>query len=274
MASGGYLTRLDGKPVPLDPNVMTVHGESSLPTIGGISHSVVDAPHLPFTPWITYGRCETRAAGLTAPDGSNTTTLFTSVTGVRVKTRPSPEDKVPNVKEIALIATNISLSIKSVHPLQGQPQFFLSQPPTVQGLAIQIVPLQGDPVTLAFQLTIDQPLMNGYTLDRFESEFVKDRKFFDQYSPGCRGVAPKFGCKPPRNQDGYILTSIVVGFKLGDKFYPGNEFVQPGFGKVTFGTLLADGGSRRVTLVETQFGSDPAGASSHGGGDTNGVYGN
>jgi hypothetical protein len=275
MASGGYLTRLDGKPITLDPNVMTVHGESSLPTNGGVSHSVFDAPHLAFAPWITYGRCETRVQGLTAPDGTHTTTIFTTVSGVRVQTRPSPEDKVPEIRQIAVIATTVSLAVRSIHPPTGQqPQFFLAQAPVVDGLAIQISPVKGDLVTLPFQLVFDHPLMNGYTLDRFESEFTKDRQFFEKYGPGCHGPALKFGSKPPRSSSGYIVTSIVNGFKIGDKSYPGNVFTQPGFGTVTFGTLLADGGSRRLTLVDTLFGSDPAGSSSHGGADSNGVYGN
>src|ERR1700733_11112339 len=78
VASGGYLTKLDGKPVTLKPDVVTVHGESSLPGIGGISQSLVPQPVLPFAPWIRYGRCETHVEG-TGDNGSKLTTLRSTV---------------------------------------------------------------------------------------------------------------------------------------------------------------------------------------------------
>ena len=274
MASGGYLTRLDGKPVPLTPDITTVHGESCLPPSGGVSHSIREEPALAFAPWITYGRCETRAEGAISPDGSHKTTVFTSVQKVHVMTRPSPEDRVPGVRQIAVEAASIALTVESVHPRDGQPVFRLSKPPVVDGLMLRIDPESGDARVMPIQLVFNHPLVNGYTMDHFEREFVSDRCFFDQYAPFCCGAAaPRFGRKPPRNSSGYLVTSIVQGFKLGDKFYQGNEHVEPGFGLIRFGSMLADGFSRRITLLETQFGSDPAGASSHGGVDTNGVWG-
>src|SRR5689334_8253395 len=122
MASGGYLTVLDGKPVTLKPDVVTVHGESSLPVIGGISQSVVPQPLLPYAPWIKYGRCETHVEG-TGDNGSKLTTLRSSVDHVAITTRPSPEDKLPQVREISFLADRLSLQVRSVHPLEKQPHF-------------------------------------------------------------------------------------------------------------------------------------------------------
>src|SRR3954470_4344108 len=87
VAAGGYLTKLKGAAVKLDPKIPTVHGESSLPTIGGISHSLVEKPSLPFPDFIQYGQCSTVVEG--SGDGnSKTTTLYAAVNNVRTFTSP------------------------------------------------------------------------------------------------------------------------------------------------------------------------------------------
>src|SRR5882757_8149609 len=96
MASAGHLKVLDGKPVVLTPDTITVHGESSIPGIGGVSHSVIEQPKLLFAPWIQYGRCETRVEG-TGDDAAKMTNLLTTSQNVTIITRPSPQDNVPGV---------------------------------------------------------------------------------------------------------------------------------------------------------------------------------
>jgi len=270
-ASGGYLTRLDGNPVRLDPGRPTVHGESSVSTVGGISHSIVEKPDLPFAPWITYGRCETRVEASAQSDGSKKTAVFASVSNLSVKTRPSESDKRPGIREITLVAATISVTLVSVHPAEGQPRFTLPSLPVTDKLALRVVPADGDARTAAFELNIDHPLVTGYTLDKFEHDYVNDEKFFERYRRQMKAGNCSFREKPPRNKAGYIVTSIVQSFTLGGKTYDGNEYSEPGFGKIRFGELVADGTTRRLTMVQTEFGSDPAGASSHGTVDTNGM---
>jgi len=274
MASGGYLTLSGGKPVKLQPDVATVHGESSLPGVGGVSHSVVESPKLPFAPWITYGRCETRAQGFN--EGNvNRTILTASVDNVQVKTRPSPEDGVPDIKEIAVLAKHLVLSVESLHPGDKQPLFRLNGKPVLDGLSIRFTSQSGKGKLIGIELDFDHPLMDGQTtFEEYERKFRSDQKFFAEYK-GRHGYGKdaSFGKPLPRDVEGYVVTSIVKQFRLeGDKEpHPGNEYFTPGFGRVIFGTLLANEYSRRVTLVRVRMGSDPKGSSDHCGADTNGL---
>src|SRR6476660_9858378 len=84
-ASSGFLTKLDEKPIELTPDIVTVHGESTLPTIGGVSHSIIEKPNLPFPKWIQYGRCEAFAQG-TGDNSTKTTQIRASVRDVRIMT--------------------------------------------------------------------------------------------------------------------------------------------------------------------------------------------
>src|SRR5258708_31407071 len=59
VAAGGYLTKLKGVAIELDRQHVTVHGESNLPMIGGISHSLVQNPGLRFPPFISFNHCST-----------------------------------------------------------------------------------------------------------------------------------------------------------------------------------------------------------------------
>src|SRR5882724_8249897 len=151
MASGGYLKVLDGKPIVLKPDMVTVHGESSLPGVGGISQSLIERPVLRFEPWIHYGRSETHVEGVD-DNGSKVTTLRASTEQVIVTTRPSPKDNVPHVREISFAAGRLSLQVQSLHPLDRQPTFSLLSPPVAEGVSLRITPLQGPTKTMSFEL--------------------------------------------------------------------------------------------------------------------------
>jgi hypothetical protein len=125
---------------------------------------------------------------------------------------------------------------------------------------------------MKFELEFEHPLVSGCTMDEFDRQFVADNKFFNLFAPRLQTkIALKFGDKPPRSQ-GYVFTSIVKGFKIDGKHYDGFEHVEQGFGKITFGQMVADGYSRRVTLVSVKMGSDPDGFSGHCAVDTNGLW--
>ena len=221
MASGGYLTMLDGKPVALKPEVVTTHGESSLPGIGGISQSTIEQPALPFAPWIQYGRCETHVEG-TGDDASKLTTLRTSVERVRITTRPSPEDNVPQVREISFSADRISLQVRSSHPIDKQPYFFLLSPPVAEGLSLHITPPHAPARTVSIELEFDHPLVAGYTMDQFDQEFATQRKFFDLFAPRLQTKAAlKFGDKPPRSEHGYVFYLHREKLQTRRKVHPG-----------------------------------------------------
>jgi len=216
--------------------------------VGGVSHSLVESPSLPFAPWITYGKCETSAQGLI--DGTSTRTILTaSVENVQVKTRPSPEDDVKDIKEIALLAKKLSLSVESLHPADKEPTFKLGAKPIFDGLSIRFTPKSGKSRVLAFELDFGHPLMEDVP--------------FSEYARQCKSL--------PRDVGGYVVTSIVKGFRIDGKDYQGNEYFTPGFGRVIFGTLRANEHSRRLTLVHVRMGSDPKGSSDHCDVDTNGV---
>jgi hypothetical protein len=271
-ASGGYLKVLDGKPVVLKPDMITVHGECSLPGIGGIAQSLVERPVLRFEPWIRYGQCETHVEGV-GDNGSKLTTLRASVEQASVTTRPSPQDNVPHVREISFSAERLSLQVRSLHPMEKQPTFFLLSPPVAEGLSLRITPLQGPIKAMSFELEFGHPLFSGYTMDEFDHDFTTKRKFFDEFAPRLQtknGV--KFGEKPPRSEHGYVFTSIVKAYRLDGKSYAGNEHFEPGFGKITFGQMIVDGYSRRVSLVKVKTGSDPEGFAEYAAVDTNGIW--
>ena len=272
VSAGGYLTRLNGTPVRLSPDRVTVHGESSLPLIGGVSHSVVEKPDLPYPDWIQYGRCETFVEG-TGDEGSKVTTLRVSVEGVNITTRPSPEDNLPNVRQISFQIDRLSLEIRSVHPQEGQPYFVLLRRPETKNMRLVRTVKEGPAAAVSMSLDFDQPLLSGHTLDEVEYRYANDRNFFDEVAARYEPKAePKFGDKLPRSNTGYVVSSIVKSISIEGKIIPGNVLVEPGFGRIVFGQMIADGYSRRVSLVQVDMGSDPDGSMSLAGVDTNGVW--
>jgi hypothetical protein len=67
-AAAGFLTRMGGTTISLDPNRATTHGESCLPLAGGVSHSFVQKPGLASPQLISYEAVWASALG--APQSS------------------------------------------------------------------------------------------------------------------------------------------------------------------------------------------------------------
>lgn len=273
VAAGGFLTKRDGTPVPVDVNRVTTHGESSLPVIGGVSHSLVEAPPLNFPEFIQYGACETFVSAISERDAA-VTDVRASVKGVRLTTSPSPEDRAPKVRAISFVADSLSLAVKSVHPREGQPQFELAGVPETPGMSLIITPVEGEPDVVPLRLEYDEKFLGCRTLQDVEKAFRTDQEFFDGLAPRLSSKEPLIFKKSrlPRTPQGYVVCSIVKRIFRGRKAIPGHVLVERGFGRIFFGVVLLDGYSRRITLVRVKMGSDPGGDVCFSGIDTNGIW--
>lgn len=273
VAAGGFLTRLDGKTVPLDPKTVTTHGESCLPLAGGVSHSLIPEPVLPFPKYIRYRDCETFVEGAHVDNGTMTT-LRASANRIQVTTAPSPEDQVPDVESISFYADRVSLAVRSIHPPAGQPSFGVLGQPEVLGFALVVAPREGADVRLPIGIQFDQAMLALPTLDALDHEFLNNRQFFDDHvSCFANSQELVFGkSKVPRTPQGYVIGSIVNQITVGDQVIKGNVLSRPGFGTVSFGVMVTDEFSRRISLVRIRFGSNPAGNTCVAGVETNGIW--
>ena len=272
VAAGGYLTKLNGVPVVFDKQRVTVHGESSLPISGGVSHSLVAKPELPFPKLIEYGACSTVAEGTGDSKGTGTT-LYASVQQVRVTNSPSPADNVPTLQSVCFQADRLAISARSYHPSSGAPQFQLLNEPDTTGMSLLLTPLNGKPVTVPLHLTIDPAYLTPCTLDDLDARFMGDRKFFDDYCASSGSGQYVFGkSKLPRTPEGYVVTSAVTSIRRGEQTIRGNVLVEKGLGTITFGKTIMSGDSRRVTLVRIKLGSQEEGFCTFAGTDSNGIW--
>lgn len=273
VAAGAFLTKVKGVPVVVDRKRVTVHGESSLPMIGGISHSLVAKPDLPFPEFIEYGECSTIVEGI-GDDSSKVTNLHAAVRNVRITISPSPSDAVPNLQSISFLANRLAISAKSTHPTDGQPYFYLLDAPDTTGMSLLLTPLKGSPVAVPLRLVIDPAYLSSCRIDDLDTRFLTDRGFFDAHAPGLQSPEPLvFGkSKLPRTIHGYVRCSFVTKIFRGDQEIRGNVLVEKGLGRITFGTVIMDDYSRRVSLVRIKMGSDPEGDASFAGADSNGIW--
>jgi hypothetical protein len=272
VAAGGYLTTLNRKPVDLDEKTVTTHGESCLPLIGGVAHSLIKKPKLPFAKFIEYGPCETFLLGVNNSQ-TTATTLRASVRQVRVKTSPSREDNVPDVKSISFQAGRFSIEVKSIHPQEGLPHFELIRT-EASDMFFVFTATSGKATTTSIRLGFDDDLISLGTVDDLDQKFLTDRKFFDAHAYRVPTKEPPIFGKSrfPRTEQGYHFTSIVNKIFLGDREIEGNVLDQPGFGKIYFGAMLADPYSRRISMARIKMGSNPAGAANFSGIETNGIW--
>lgn len=271
VAAGGYLTKVKGAPVATDTTRVTVHGESSLPVIGGVSHSLVSSPVLAFPTVIAYGTCSTVAEG-TGDANSKTTTLFAAVTNVRITNSPSKSDNVSNLQSVSFVASRLAVSARSTHPSDGSTRFQLLDAPDTTGMSLIQTPIKGTPITIPLHLTYDPAFLTSCTMDDLDAQFTKDRRFYDDHCP-FSDLSMVFGkSKLPRNTHGYVVTSVVTSIRRGDKEIKGNVLVEPGLGVITFGTVIMDGDNRRVTLVKIDLGSEEEGSVAFAGTDSNGIW--
>ena len=275
VAASGYLTKLDNQPIELNPDTVTVHGESSLPVIGGVSRSRIDKPVLPYPEWISYDTCETFAEGSSAGD-TTVTTVRASVNNVRVMTRPSPEDYAPGVQSITFRADRLAIGVRSVYRYQSEPVFELAEP-ELGTMSLTRTSIDGPAAVLPLRLEFDVDLMGLGTLSALDNAFLGDQDFFNAQAPRYAGSSDDelvfSESRMPRSEHGYVITSIVKRIVLGDRIIEGNVLAEPGFGTIQFGVMLVNGYNRRISLAVVRTGSDPAGSSNFSGVDPNGIYG-
>ncbi len=273
LAAGGFLTRLRGEPVDLDPKFPTTNGESRLPMIGGISHAVVEEPAHRFPEFLNYGRCETFVQG--APAGADTvTTLRASVDKVQLTTSPSPEDDVAGVSSISFRADRLAIEVRSTHPQIGQARFEIVGAPEALGTSLTVTCPDGTATTYPIRLVFDERLLALTTLHDLDTEFQTNREFFDEHAPRFPKLRrPMFGrSRIPRTREGYVLHSIVKQIAVGDEVIPGNVLSKKGFGSITFGLLLTDASSRRIAMAHARLGSDPGLSADFSCVSTNGIW--
>ena len=270
-AAGGFLTKRNGKPVGQDPNVVTTHGESSLPLVGGVSRSSVQ-PKLAAPEFVSYGLCQTFAWGR-AVRRAMVTTLSATVAKVRMTTSPSADDDAPGIRSITFLADHFSIEVESAHPRTGLPSFVIKKAEAA-GMSIVEMRTEGPDVATTVELDFDRTLMSLRTMERLDNQFLKSRKFFEGQASRC-DTKPRlvFGKhKLPRTPHGYYLGSIVRQIRLGDKIIPGNSLTIPGFGTISFGVALIDEYSRRITMAHVRMGSETGADVDFTGVDTNGIW--
>jgi len=259
VAAGGFLTRLGGKPIVLDPERPTVHGESTLPLIGGVSRSSVPNPPLSFPDHISYANCTTFVEG--RYDGNETvTTLRASVSSVRLNTSPSPSDNVPNVKSITFQAGSFSIEVESRSARTGTPQVGVkpTQPPD---MALVITDNAGKVTTYPIKLEFDEHFLSLATQKQLDEEFTGNQSFFDEFARRFHSVENLvFGKSTiPRAEHGSILGSFVKVIHVGDEVIRGNVLTRKGFGTIQFGITVVNPFGRRFAMAHIKMGSDPGG---------------
>jgi hypothetical protein len=253
VAAAGHLVSFRGKPVPLSPDMVTVHGESSLPVIGGISESSVKPRRLRFRESIEYGQCDTFAAGVIV--GSTAVTIVASaVAKVRVTARPTPDDQVPNVRSVSFRAERLSIGIQSTHPDGGEARFRLLRDPETENMRLVVTDLDRKEREISLRLEYDRDLLSCGTY----SELQKSEQFRQRAA---------------RQSNGYIITSIVRRIYRDNQAIEGNVLREPGLGTIHFGEVLINDHNRRVTLVRIEMGSDLEGRTALASADPNGIWG-
>jgi hypothetical protein len=243
--------------------ISPVHGQSSLPTIGGHSESVWPGSDPRFEKIISYGECRTQADGVLSPEQA-VTTLSASVLNVRITNRPLPEDS-PDPKDIEFRASKLALSMRSTHAHHSPARIEFTEPPTFDGMTFDSRPLR---------VVFRKEFMELATMAELEARFLKDRDFFKD----CRAAfMPKdakplrFGQRIPR-MNGYALCSIVRGLQWGDQAIDGHALTLKGFGTIYFGEMLINDRNRRISLVRIKLGCENDGETTLVEGDPNGDW--
>lgn len=271
VSAGGFLTRLKDKPVESNPNIVTTNGQSCLPLIGGVSRIKME-PELAFPDHIKYGTCETYAWGRIAKDVA-LTTIRASVVGVHLLNSPSSDDHVPDTASFTFEADAFAVEVESAHPQTGQPSFEVKSA-EASGLSVVQTSNSGDQSRKPVVLEFDQDVLQLRTMEALENEFLTNQRFFDQYKqrlPNNRDLV--YGkSKLPRTREGYHCGSIVKQIQYGDETIPGNTLVQPGLGTLSFGIIIIDDISHRISMAKIKMGSDAGGDVSFTGVETNGIW--
>jgi hypothetical protein len=261
VAAGAIITRVGQEQV---LKVSPVQGQSSLPTIGGHSESLVQGSDPAFAEVFSYGEVRTQADGI-LQDAGAVTTVSTSVRDLRMVNRPSPGE-TPDLHPIEFKAALLSLDLRSTHPRKGPPRIEFSSPPQFQGISLDNLPVI---------VNLRQELLDLSVMADLEARYRKDKKFFADVRNAFMwpdpSKPPAFGQKIPR-MNGYGVTSIVRSIQWGEQQIDGHVLTKTGFGSIYFGEMLINEFNRRVTLVRVKMGSDTGADGSFGDGDTNGTW--
>jgi hypothetical protein len=252
VAAAGHVVSFRGRPVPLSPDTVTVHGESSLPIIGGVSESSLRPRRLPFREFIDYGKCETFAAGAVTARTA-VTVVASSVDDTRVTAAPSPEDQVPHLRSVSFRADRLSIAIQSTHVDGGEAQFKLLGDPETKNIRLVHTDQERNQREISLRLDFDRELISCRTW----SELQKSEAFRRHSA---------------RQSNGYIITSIVRRIYRDNKPIDGHVLREPGLGTIYFGEVLINDHNRRITLVRVEMGSDPEGRATMASADPNGIW--
>jgi len=223
VAAGGFLTRQAGKLLALNPEIVTTHGESCLPAVGGVSHAVVKKPALAFPKHIRYGRCETFAYGH-HDDARAITTLRAQVEAIRLTTSPSPSDRVPGVQSISFEAARLTIAVESTCAPTGETDFKIS--PEGAKMALILSDFSGKETCLPITLVFDECRLN-FSL--------------------------------PKKPGALEISSFVKEMRVGNEVIAGHVLTRKGFGTIHFGLAISSPSSRRLIMAHILMGSDPGG---------------
>ena len=251
VAASGFLTSTSAATESLSPHVVTVHGESSLPVIGGISQSFVRRPGLLFRRNIEYGQCETFAAGGGGAT-SKVTVVASAVADVRVTASPSPGE-LDGFASVSFRASRLSIAIRAIHPRDTDAEFDLLGDPETDGLSLIRTPLRGRPETIPLRLEFDRELLRSRTWSALHKS----------------GAAAE---RMSRQRNGYSTGSIVQAIYRGDRRIEGYILRERGLGTIYFGEIILNDHNRRITLVRIRTGSFPEGEMAFASADPNGIW--
>ena len=261
VAAGVVLTKVGETP---QDRPSPIHGQSSLPVIGGHSESFAPGSDPSFSEFFSYGECRTQADGVVNERGT-VTTVSASVKKIRMINRPSP-DEAPDPHPIEFVAGALSLRLRSTHGLEGQPSIEFVERPKFEGMSLDGRPIEVELRPQFLELT---------RMEDLEDRFKKDQAFFSDcrlwFMRSPRQRPPSFGKGIPR-VNGYAVSSIVRGIRWGDKVIEGHVLRLKGFGSIYFGEVLMNEYNRRLTLVRVQMGSEVELRAAFAEGDPNGTW--
>ncbi len=228
--------------------VSPVDGQSTLPTIGGVSRSSAGGSLARFAEFFRYGQCETSAKGELVGTGAAQqaeTTVSASVADFHVLNQPAPGER-NGVTSVEFEASRVAIAVKSIHGKGGQPDFLL-QDATAEGMSIIIYSAAG---------TESIPIQ----LEYFP---------FPLHSSGLRNIKG-FPSTPVNNSmaEGSIVSAIL---RNGQR-YPGHVLTEVGLGTIYFGETLIDANSRRITMIRIKMGSNVDGETSTAAVGPNGIW--
>lgn len=229
---------------------------TSLSVAGGFSQAT--SPGSVFRNIFSWGQCVAQSQGELKADRSHVTTITTSIQNLSAANG-----------ENVFTASQLKLTLTSVHPQDGQPSITPTE-----------VVLGGDggmalnKTKIVLTADLDDFRKLG-SLERFEKEFQGNEAIFRKYKDRFmtrEGKSPGWKQPIPRVSGGYAVCSFVSGIQWGRKKIPGNVLRLEGFGSIYFGEVIMNEYNRRFTLVRLEMGSDVQAQVAFAEGDSNGIW--